>query len=181
LSQVQLGMVVEMLVDDSRNNYHNVSGFRIRDDQPFDADALRKALHLVAGRHDILRTAFDMHTYAVPMQVVYAEADVPLAVHDIRQLDEDARRQVLRDFVVTERDTVFDLTAAPLLRAAVHVEDDAGWRLSFTQTHAITEGWSQHSLLTEVVSCYRRLRDGLEPEPYEAPAVRFADFVAGEL
>ncbi|MFI8835437.1 non-ribosomal peptide synthase/polyketide synthase [Streptomyces afghaniensis] len=181
LSQVQLGMVVEMLVDDSRNNYHNVSGFRIRDDQPFDADALRKALHLVAGRHDILRTAFDMHTYTVPMQVVYAGADVPLAVHDIRQLDEDARRKVLRDFVVTERDTVFDLTAAPLLRAAVHVEDDAGWRLSFTQTHAITEGWSQHSLLTEVVSCYRRLRDGLEPEPYEAPAVRFADFVAGEL
>ncbi|WP_405617058.1 amino acid adenylation domain-containing protein [Streptomyces sp. NBC_00076] len=181
LSQVQLGMVVEMLVDDSRNNYHNVSGFRIRDDRPFDADALRAAVDLVAARHDVLRTSFDMHTYSVPMQLVHAEAGIPLTVHDLRQLDEDGRRQALRDFVTAERDTVFDLTAAPLLRAAVHMEDDAGWRLTFTQTHAITEGWSQHSLLTEVVSCYRRLRDGLEPAPYEVPSVRFADFVAGEL
>ncbi|NGO07967.1 amino acid adenylation domain-containing protein [Streptomyces sp. HC44] len=181
LSQVQLGMVVEMLVDDSRNNYHNVSGFRIRDDRPFDADALRAAVDLVAARHDVLRTSFDMHTYSVPMQLVHAEAAIPLTVHDVRQLDEDARRQVLRDFVAAEREAVFDLAAAPLLRAAVHVEDDAGWRLTFTQTHAITEGWSQHSLLTEVVSCYRRLRDGLEPELYEVPSVRFADFVAGEL
>ncbi|WP_326760221.1 amino acid adenylation domain-containing protein [Streptomyces phaeochromogenes] len=181
LSQVQLGMVVEMLVDDSRNNYHNVSGFRIRDDVPFDAAALRTAVRLVGARHDVLRTSFDMHTYSVPMQLVHAEAGIPVAVHDLRHLDEDARRQTLRDFVAAERDAVFDLAVAPLLRAAVHVEDDTGWRLTFTQTHAITEGWSQHSLLAEVVSLYRQLRDGLEPEPYETASVRFADFVAGEL
>ncbi|WP_460068176.1 amino acid adenylation domain-containing protein [Streptomyces sp. YKOK-I1] len=181
LSQVQLGMVVEMLVDDSRNSYHNVSGFRIHDERPFDADALREALRTVAARHDILRTSFTMHACSVPMQLVHAEAEIPLTVHDLRELDEEARGRALRDFVAAEREAVLDLAAAPLLRAAAHVADDTGWRLTFTQPHAITEGWSQHFLLTEVISCYRRLRDGQEPEPYDAPGVRFADFVAGEL
>src|SRR5205823_127561 len=35
LSQVQLGMLIEMLGDASANKYHNCTSFRIHDTQPF--------------------------------------------------------------------------------------------------------------------------------------------------
>ncbi|MFD7841245.1 amino acid adenylation domain-containing protein, partial [Streptomyces sp. NPDC059761] len=181
LSQVQTGMVVEMLADTDRNTYHGSASHWVRDDKPFSAGALRKAAAVVAERHDVLRTSFDFSSCSVPLQLVHERAEIPVAVHDLRDLDDAARRQALYDLVVADRDTVFDLTKAPQLRFVVFLEKEGGWRLGVTQNHAITEGWSSESLLMELIGCYMRLRDGLEPEPYDTPAVRYADFIAGEL
>ena len=45
------------------------------------------------------------------------------------------------------------------MRFAVHVLTDHSWRITFTQSHAVTEGWSYHSMLTELIGDYRQLRD----------------------
>ncbi len=59
VSQVQLGMLVEMsLGGEDRPTYHNVDAFRVRDQQPFDASALRRAATELVARHEILRTGF---------------------------------------------------------------------------------------------------------------------------
>ncbi|MFF4045020.1 condensation domain-containing protein, partial [Streptomyces sp. NPDC001816] len=181
LSQVQTGMVVEMLADTDRNTYHGSASHWVRDDKPFSAEALRKAAAVVAERHDVLRTSFDFSSCSLPLQLVHARAEIPVIVHDLRHLDDAARHQALYELVIADRDTVFDLQTAPQLRFTVFLEKEGGWRLGVTQNHAITEGWSNESLLMELIGCYMRLRDGLEPEPYDAPDVRYADFIAGEL
>ncbi|MES9594382.1 MULTISPECIES: amino acid adenylation domain-containing protein, partial [unclassified Streptomyces] len=181
LSQVQTGMVVEMLADTDRNTYHGSASHWVRDDKPFSADALRKAAAVVAERNEVLRMSFDFSSYSLPLQLVHARAEIPVAVHDLRHLDDAARHQALYDLVVEDRDTVFDLQTAPQLRFTVFLEREGGWRLGVTQNHAITEGWSNESLLMELIGCYMRLCEGLEPEPYDAPDVRYADFIAGEL
>ncbi|MEV8526624.1 amino acid adenylation domain-containing protein [Streptomyces sp. NPDC052000] len=182
LSQMQLGMVVEMLADTRRNLYHNVSTFKIRDEEPFDPEAFHAAGRLVTARHEVLRTSIDLTGYSRPLQLVHAEAEMPLGWQDLSGLDAAAVDRALRAFTVRERADVFDLAVPSLMRFHAHLTDDTtGWWISVTECHPILEGWGHHSLLMELIECYRALRDGREPEPFEAPAVRFADFVAGEL
>ncbi|MFD0744469.1 amino acid adenylation domain-containing protein [Phytohabitans flavus] len=181
LSQVQLGMLVEMLADERAARYHNAATFLIRDGRPFDVDALRAAARTVVERHEMLRTSFDLDRYGLPLQIVHASADLPVTVHDLRGLDEGGVEQAVREHIARERANLFDLEAPPLLRISALVESDEAWRLGFTHCHAITEGWSQHSLLMEVLDLYRRNVDGTPAQPYETPAVRYADFISAEL
>ncbi|MGW1108617.1 amino acid adenylation domain-containing protein [Streptomyces sp. NPDC002540] len=180
LTQVQLGMVLEMLADDTKHAYHNVSSFRITEDVPFSSDALRAAARAVVARHELLRTSFHLDTWSQPLQVVHAEADIPVAVHDLSGLDGTGLRDAVGEFISRERADLFDLERAPLLRMTAHVEGPGAWRLGLTVCHAITEGWSHRALLMELLDDYRRVRDGGAPSDVPAPAVRYADFVAAE-
>ncbi|MFE7389852.1 amino acid adenylation domain-containing protein [Streptomyces sp. NPDC057582] len=180
MSQVQLGMLVEMLADEEQHSYHNITLFRIRDEQPFDADALRDAAALVTSRHEMLRTSFAVSGYSVPMQLVHEQADVPVEVRDLRNLDVERQQAAVEAYAASERAAVFDITRAPLMRIGALLETDRSWRLTFTQCHAITEGWTFHSLVMEILDTYRTLRDGNRPATVEPPAVRYADFIAAE-
>ncbi|GFJ94275.1 non-ribosomal peptide synthetase [Phytohabitans rumicis] len=181
LAQVQLGMLVEMLADDSVNKYHNTTTFRIRDGRPFSVEALRAAAGVVVARHEMLRTSFDLDGLSVPMQLVHRTATIPVDVRDLRALDADGLRQAIRDFTARERATVFDLTRPPLLRIAAHVESDEAWWMSVSVCHPITEGWSHRSLLMELVEAYLGIRGGGAAPERDVPALRYADFVAAEL
>ncbi|WP_345017459.1 amino acid adenylation domain-containing protein, partial [Streptomyces shaanxiensis] len=183
LSQIQTGMLVEMLAaqEQGRSAYQNINSFRIPDDRPFSAEAFRAAVEHITQRHEMLRTSIDFVRYGQPLQVVHSGARVGLTVTDVRGRDSEQRRRELVAFFAAEEAAAFELSDAPLIRMAVHVESDEAWRITFTYVHAIADGWSYHSLVMELLDCYRRLRDGGEVPAYEAPAVRYADFVAAEL
>ncbi|MDH6580823.1 non-ribosomal peptide synthetase, partial [Kitasatospora sp. MAP5-34] len=181
LSQIQTGMLVEMLASSGRRSYHNINSFRIPDSKPFSADALRDAIRVVVGRHDILRTSMHLTGYGQPLQLVHSAVELPLTVHDLRGLDAGQVELATAEFADQQRADVFVPAVAPLVRANVHLESDDAWRLTFTQSHAITEGWSYNSMLMEILEAYRALRDGEELPAYEAPAARYADFIAAEL
>ncbi|MFC3891215.1 amino acid adenylation domain-containing protein [Lentzea rhizosphaerae] len=181
LSQIQTGMVIEMLADDTSNNYHNCSCFRILDDRPFSWEAFERAAEIVVQRHDMLRTSVHLTDYSVPLQLVHATATMPVGQRDISHLDADGQMASLQDFVREQRATPFDLTAPTLMRFHAHLTGTDNWWISITECHPVMEGWSYHSLLMELLRLYRALRDGVEPEPYDRPDVRFADSVAAEL
>ncbi|WP_440554626.1 non-ribosomal peptide synthase/polyketide synthase [Streptomyces sp. SCPE 10] len=182
LSQVQTGMAVEVLLENAGDDYHRVTSFRVRDGHAFSRQALEAAARTVVARHEILRTSLALTGFSVPMQLVHADAEVPVVVEDFSALDESATRDAVRAFVKREEDTPFDLGAAPLLRVAGLVEGADCWSLALTHSHIILEGWSHHSLLMELLDVYRAVRDGQDPDAgREAAGVRFADFVAGEL
>ncbi|WP_405005711.1 amino acid adenylation domain-containing protein [Kitasatospora purpeofusca] len=180
LSQVQTGMLVEMLASADEHVYQNINSFRIPDAEPFDEAAMRAALATVGTRHDILRTSVALTGYAQPLQLVHARAEIPLSVHDIRELTERQQAELTTSFVAEEHAAGFDMTDAPLLRVTVHIEADDAWRLTVGYQHAVADGWSLNSLLMELLDCYRTLRDGGEPAPHAEPSVRFADFIAAE-
>ncbi|MER5893133.1 condensation domain-containing protein, partial [Streptomyces sp. NPDC001876] len=180
ISKVQLGMLVEMLADDGLNKYHNTSTFRIKDGRPFDADALRRAGQTIVERHEMLRTSFSLEEFDIPLQLVRANAVIPVSVQDLRGLDAEQFAESRRAHIAAERAELFELGRPPLLRIAALVESDEAWHLGFTHCHAITEGWSQQSLLMEVLDVYHAYAAGEEPEQPEPTAVRYADFIAAE-
>ncbi|MEV0534381.1 amino acid adenylation domain-containing protein, partial [Kitasatospora sp. NPDC050463] len=180
LSQVQTGMLVEMLAADGGNSYHNINSFRLPDSKPFDAEAMRQAVTILTGRHEILRTSVDLTGFSRPLQLVHATVEVPFAVEDLRGLTGAEQDAHGRAFVAAARTAGFDLANGPLLHLAVHIESDQAWRLTVSHLHAVTDGWTINSFLMELVGCYQALRDGREPAAYEAPAVRYADYIAAE-
>ncbi|MEV4701990.1 amino acid adenylation domain-containing protein [Actinoplanes sp. NPDC049316] len=180
LTQTQVGMVVDMLAHDRFNTYQNVATTRIRDGVELCADTLRAAARVVADRHDVVRTSFDLQRFSVPMQLVHRAAEVPVAVRDLRGRTAAEVRRDLHAFHDEDRARVFDLTAPPMLRLTAHRTDD-GWWLSASEFHGIVEGWSYHSLLKELLEVYSQLRRDGAPAAWTGPGVRFADSVAAEL
>ncbi|WP_420121485.1 amino acid adenylation domain-containing protein, partial [Nakamurella sp.] len=180
LSQVQLGMVVQTLTDGDVNAYQSVNSFLVQD-EPWVEGAFRAAVADLPTRHETLRTSIDLTGYSVPVQLVHATCAVPIRIVDLRQVDADGQRRALEAFVAEQGRELFDLAVAPLTRFTVHRLTDDRWRLTFTQSHAITEGWSYHRMLMELLADYRDRRDGRVPEHPRPPAVRYADFIAAEL
>ncbi|MGE7389134.1 non-ribosomal peptide synthetase [Streptomyces sp. NPDC004126] len=181
MSLTQAGMFVELFRDPEVNRYHNVTSFRIRDDRPFDPAAFGAAADLVVARHEVMRTSFVLGLPERPLQIVHARGTMPYVHDDLRRLPREERWAALMEFARADRARLLEPARAPLMRMATHVLDDGGWWLSITECHPVIEGWSYHSQLMEMLGAYRRLRDGLEPEPAPAaPAVRYADFIAAE-
>jgi amino acid adenylation domain-containing protein len=89
--------------------------------------------------------------------------------------------RLLREHSDRERRDLFDLETPGLMRFFVHLTGEGIYWLSVTECHPILEGWGHHTLIMELLRCYEALRDGVEPPPFEPPAVRFADFVAEEM
>ncbi|WP_020384979.1 non-ribosomal peptide synthetase [Kribbella catacumbae] len=179
LSQAQTGMVAEMLAGAEEAHYHNTTSHRILDDEPFELAALQAAAALLVERHENLRTSIDLGEYSRPLQLVHSSAAMPVGVTQLGDADVD---EALRAYRAAERSRPFDLSAPALLRFHVHTTDQTdSWWLTSTECHAVSEGWSYHSLLMELVTTYRAIRTGQQPEAYVVPKVRYADFIAGEL
>lgn len=180
MAQMQAGMVYEMYADPGRNNYHNITTYMIREDGSYDPAAVAKAVEKVIAEHEILRTSFDLSNYAEPMQLVHETAQVEFDHWDLRGLSSDEQRRYMDEFRARQRERLFDLAEAPLIRFHAHQLSDDRWLLSETECHSILDGWSHNSIISELVAHYRAIRDS-SPAPAGSPrTVRFADFIAQE-
>ncbi|WP_344951776.1 condensation domain-containing protein, partial [Sphaerisporangium flaviroseum] len=177
MAELQVGMVYEMELDPDRRPYHNVHSLRITG--PFDETRFQDAVTRVVDRHPILRTSFDLSGYTQPMQLVHPTAEIPLTVMDLRGADAHERQAALAEFVREQRREVFDVSVAPLCRMAVHVLDDETSQWTVTEHHAILDGWSLASTLTEINDLYQRLLAGEVPAPRPLRST-YRDFIAAE-
>ncbi|MGP4045430.1 amino acid adenylation domain-containing protein [Streptomyces sp. 2A115] len=142
---------------------------------PLDVAALRHALTEVVARQDALRTTFQK-VDGQGVQVVVEPGAVALDSVDLRGADagspvEDALEQVLRE----ERRKVFDLRAAPPLRALLVRLGAKEHVLALTMHHLITDGWANEVLLSELARCYSAAVHG-ESSALPPLAARYADF-----
>ena len=177
MAELQVGMIYEMERDRARNVYHNVETLRVAGH--FDEACFRKAVDRIVGRHPVLRTSFDLTGFSEPMQLVHDTVDVPFTVVDLRQASADEWHATLRNYLRREQETRFDLSKAPLLRMAVHVVSEDAFHWTITEHHAILDGWSMVSTISEITDLYRRLLAGERPatEPLRS---LYRDFVAAE-
>ncbi|WP_141695065.1 condensation domain-containing protein, partial [Pseudomonas graminis] len=98
-------------------------------------------------RHPILRAAF--------LRVSGSEQPVQLIRRDaalvVRELDLRSSHQALADVLANERETPFDLHAAPLMRVLLVRQSETLWKLVWTFHHILLDGWSSAAVLGEVI------------------------------
>ncbi|MEM7482390.1 MAG: amino acid adenylation domain-containing protein [Acidobacteriota bacterium] len=163
LLALQEGMLFENARDPAAGHYVDVLCFDLA--MPFDAAALRRALGWLAGSHPVLRTSLHLHGFEQPLQVVHRWAEIPLEVGT--GSDPPSAEALL----AAERARGFDPQQAPLIRLKAYRLDERRVRLVVCEHHAILDGWSAASFLTELLRLYHDLVSGAPAKPPEAPPV----------
>ncbi|MCK9874133.1 condensation domain-containing protein, partial [Nocardiopsis dassonvillei] len=179
MAMVQAGMVFELSADPDLNLYHNVTTYLLRG-VGFDEVAFGAVAREVVSRHEVLRTSFDLTSFSVPMQLVHGSAVVQVGWSDLSGLSQEEQDRILSEFAEEQRRRPFEVQRAPLLRFHAHRTGADTWHLTVVEFHAILDGWSHNSLVTEFAECYRGLVSGGGLAERAPDPVRFADFVAEE-
>jgi amino acid adenylation domain-containing protein len=178
LTALQQGMLFHSEFEAGSGTYHDVLTVTL-DSTPATAP-LRTALGDLTARHAVLRTSFDLTGFDEPVQLVHHRATVPLVEHDLSALDADTARARLLDWRTAETTAAFDWTRPPLLRVFLHRLPDGLGALTLSFHHAILDGWSVASLLTELLGRYHAHVTGTAAPPLTPPAASPRDLVAAE-
>jgi amino acid adenylation domain-containing protein len=139
-----------------------------------DIPALRRTIHEIVRRHEVLRTTF-LAPDGLPLQVVHPDLEIPVPVIDLQGLGEAERAAEMRRLLDTEARRPFDLAAGPLvcssllrLAAREHV-------FLATLHHVIADGWSVEVLTRELVALYSAFSAG-RPSPLPELPIQYLDF-----
>ena len=178
LARLQTGMLFHSIYDEDSATYHNVNSLRLR--THLDGPQWQLAVQQLAALHPVLRTSFDLDHFSEPLQLVHESVSIPCAIEDLRALTSAEQERILAAFFEQERGRKFDWTRPPLLRFHMHRLTDETFQLSWTEHHAILDGWSVASMLTELFQTYSALLDAENPIVRPLPTITFRDFVALE-
>ncbi|MGK3992297.1 non-ribosomal peptide synthase/polyketide synthase [Sorangium sp. So ce1024] len=163
LSALQAGMIFHSESSAGSAVYNDVFSFHL--EAELDVPSLRRALDALSARHPALRTSFDLARFTEPLQLVHRAASPALAVEDLRGLDADAQRAAIAAWIEEEKRRGFAWSSAPLVRLHVHLRSAASFQLTVSFHHAILDGWSVASLLTELFQEMAAARRGEAPPP----------------
>ncbi|WP_414447724.1 amino acid adenylation domain-containing protein [Burkholderia sp. 22PA0099] len=160
--------VLAQLSPDSRA-YHVSGGLWLTGE--VDGAALREAFAAIVARHAVLRTRF----------VANAAGEVEAFVDEAASIDwceETVASDALEAAARALADAPFDLSAGPLLRAALYRDAGEGRHLlAVSMHHIVSDGWSVQVLLGELVAHYRARVLG-EPAQLAALPIQYADYAA---
>ena len=175
LTLLQAGMLFHMELAPDNPPYHNVDSWYLR--APFVQPLFERAVQRVVMRHPVLRTSFHLNGFTEPLQLVHRRAHLPVPVVDLTGLDPARHEEVLGTFAAVEKARLLDPIRPPQLRFHVHLRTAGSFQLTLTENHAILDGWSLHSTLSEIFSGYFVLLAGGELPDEAPPAASFRDFV----
>lgn len=164
MSDIEKGMIYESMVSEDRGIYHDQLIHRwLYPD--FDQERFRRALELLVEKHAILRTGFHLGDFEREVQIVYKKIEVTVSFKNISGKLAEAQKECIQNFLNEEHKRPFEVTAAPLWRMNIFGigKDDIVFVLQFH--HAIMDGWSHASFITELNNLYLKLEDDRHYKP----------------
>ncbi|MEO6731987.1 MAG: amino acid adenylation domain-containing protein [Ferruginibacter sp.] len=160
LSGLQEGMMFHGLYDEGIDGY--IEQFTC-DMTGVNEDMLNRSWAHLMRRHSVLRSAFYVNAFKVPVQCVYKEVIIPLTVLDYRGLDDEEQAAAIQEFDDADLKQGFDFETAPLLRLALFRLADDKYRMLFTSHHLLFDGWSFPILMEEFLGTYELYSKGGKP------------------
>ncbi|MFD2345911.1 amino acid adenylation domain-containing protein [Sinorhizobium terangae] len=160
-------------LDEDSTNYNIPLGWRLRG--RLDRVAWQRSLDRLFARHEALRSVFVAPQGRPRVEVLPADAGLPVTEHDLQALaDADA---VLADLCRDEGRTPFDLARGPLIRGRLIRLADDDHVFLLTQHHIVSDGWSMGVLVRELSSLYRAFAAG-RADPLPPLAIQYPDYAA---
>lgn len=149
-------------------------GFRIQGQ--LNIDMLRHALDGLVQRHEALRTAF-FEVDGEPFQVVTDE--VRLTTTATRWGGQGQVADIQRRLLDAQARRPFDLSRAPLIRAAIVQLGAEDFLFQLTLHHIVCDGWSMTIILSELAELYAAGVSGRAPA-LPTLACRYVDYARWE-
>ncbi|HJX28841.1 MAG TPA: condensation domain-containing protein, partial [Thermoanaerobaculia bacterium] len=139
-----------------------------------DLGVLQRVWREIVARHEVLRTSFSV-VEGQPVQRIAPSLEFQVPVVDLRQLGEEERSEKAGRLVREERERLFDLEQAPLLRVLLLRLADDEHLAVMTLHHIVADGWSMGVLVNELSALYGAFIQG-RPSPLRSLAIQYADF-----
>ncbi|MCE1118721.1 non-ribosomal peptide synthetase, partial [Pseudomonas sp. NMI795_08] len=144
LSPMQQGMFFHAQYEPEAGAYINQLRLDI---QGLDVERFRAAWAQAMARHEILRASVHWQGLSEAHLLVQRTLELPLHVEQGPVADLDALAE-------DERLRGFDLRQAPLFRLRLVATGEGSWHLIYTSHHILMDGWSNASLLAQVIQSY---------------------------
>ena len=177
LAMLQTGMLFHSELNPDSAVYHDIFSYHLQG--LFEMDKLCEAVAMVMERHPVLRTSFDLKRYSEPLQLVHRHVTPPVQGESLCDLKAREQEEVIDGWIDAEKSNPFDWEHAPLFRIQIHERSADTFQLTFSFHHAILDGWSVASLLTELLQVYFSLLRGESVQSAFLPPL-FREFVALE-
>jgi amino acid adenylation domain-containing protein/non-ribosomal peptide synthase protein (TIGR01720 family) len=178
LTMLQKGMIFHSQYEPDSAVYHDIFSYQFQ--AALHVQHFQTAIQHLAACHPILRTAFDLNTFSEPLQLVYQTVDIPVQVEDLSRLTTTEQDEMVAKWLETEKKRPFDWAHAPLLHVHIHRRNEKIFDFTLSFHHAILDGWSVASLLTDLFEIYLSLLRGEKAVFKLPPALLYRDFVALE-
>ncbi|SFJ59664.1 AMP-binding protein, partial [Thermoflavimicrobium dichotomicum] len=158
MSDIQQGMVYYSAKSTEDALYLDQMIYRLNDDS-FDFTLLQKALALLVSKHEMLRTSLHIDDFSEPVQIVWKDVSVSIKEVDLSNQPEAEQKKQIQTCLAEDRRNPFDVKIAPLWRMTVFRLNAQQVALAWTVHHAIMDGWSAASFITELVEVYFQLKE----------------------
>ncbi len=138
--------------------------------EPLNLQAFERAWEQVIDRHSVLRTRFAWEGIDEPEQVVEQHVSCQINYHDLSAKRQQERETALEVMLDSDRHRDFTMSEAPLMRLNVLDYGAEGFVCVWTFHHAILDGRSFPTVLSELFDCYESFCEGKAlqlPEPAE--------------
>ncbi|HMI88045.1 MAG TPA: amino acid adenylation domain-containing protein, partial [Polyangiaceae bacterium] len=177
-TMLQQGMLYHNELRPEVSLYHDVFSFGLR--TKFDARLFEKAVTAAFARHPVLRSSFDVGSFSRPLQLVHRNIASPLTVLHLEHLSPKARDAAVDELIASERRRGVDAASPPLVRCFVQQFAEDVFQFSVSFHHAVLDGWSVASLISEVFTSYLALRENPAAMLVTTPTSSFRESVAVE-
>ncbi|HTU46897.1 MAG TPA: amino acid adenylation domain-containing protein [Bryobacteraceae bacterium] len=139
-----------------------------------DCSALRRALHEIVARHEILRTTFTLID-GEPVQRIHTVDDSGFCLLEddlCGRLDKETEAKRLIEHEVK---ALFDLEQGPILRARLIRHSPDEHTLLIATHHIVSDGWSRSVFMNELNTVYEAFLHG-SPSPLPPLTLQYADY-----
>ncbi len=158
MSDIQLGMLYHSLLEPDRPVYYSQMVFQSRAPD-FAPGLFNSAVELMTEKHPILRTGFNLRGSGEPLQIVFKTITPDVDHADISDLDKREQEKYVDSFLREDRSNTFDLSVpAPLWKMRTFSIGSESILLLWIFHHAVSDGWSTASLMTELYNTYLQLK-----------------------
>ncbi|KAA6459460.1 amino acid adenylation domain-containing protein [Bacillus cereus] len=163
MSDIELGMVYHYLKNREEAIYHDqiIQTMKV---QNFNIESFKKVLSLMAEKHSILRTTFNLKDFAVPVHIIHKEVSIECESFENKDLDNEEFKEFVSHELRNDLKRAFDIEK-PLWRIKVFIQKNDLISICLICHHAILDGWSVASLFTEMANCYFTLESNANYVP----------------
>jgi len=179
MSDIEKGIVFYYLKHPGTGLYHDQFVYPIKY-KKFEYERLKRAMTLMVQKHSILRTAFNLEDYQEHLQLVYKKPILDMEYYDLSHKNRVEQEAFITRCMAMDRKTPFNESVSPLWRMKVFGIDETATMVLFICHHAILDGWSVASLMTELHNTYLQLHT--DPQSIPQPLLAtYKDAVINEI
>ncbi|WP_306352314.1 non-ribosomal peptide synthetase/type I polyketide synthase [Flavobacterium sp. '19STA2R22 D10 B1'] len=146
----------------------------------YTIENLKKSIHAVIERHEILRTIFKQNEDGEVCQwILQSEAaNFTIDYKDLREIT-DAEAQVIA-YIQADSKKSFSLFQAPLIRAGLLQLEEDYYIFYCNMHHIISDGWSMNVLIKDVMTYYDAFEKN-EPVLLSDLPIQYKDYASWQL